>query len=49
MHQVACIYIVATQQKWNYTYLETKYKLEVGENIANFCLQDEMLNTTKKS
>ena len=24
MHQIACIYIVVPQQKWNNTYLETK-------------------------
>ena len=44
MHQIACIYIVVPQQKWNETYLEATYKLERG-NIANFCF-DEKLNTT---
>ena len=34
-HYIACIYIVVPQQKWNNTYLETKYKLE-GGNFANF-------------
>ena len=30
MHQSACIYIVAPQQKLNNNYLETTYKLEGG-------------------
>ena len=30
MHQIACTYIVAPQQMWNNTYLETTYKLEGG-------------------
>ena len=38
MHQVACIYIVVPQQKWNNTYLETAWKLEEG-NIANYYKQ----------
>ena len=42
MHQIACIYIVVSQQKWNNTYLETTYKLE-GGNIANYCFQDKEL------
>ena len=28
MRQIACIYIVVAQQKWNNTYLGTIYKLE---------------------
>ena len=47
-YQIACIYIVVRQKKWNNTYLETAYKLEWG-NIANFCFQDERLTTTKTS
>ena len=47
MHQIACIYIVVPQQKWNNTFLETTYKLEEG-NIANFCFQDEKFTTTKE-
>ena len=47
-YQIACIYIVVRQKKWNNTYLETTYKLEWG-NIANFCFQDERLTTTKTS
>ena len=35
MHQIARIYIVVPQQKWNNTYLETKYKLK-GGNVANY-------------
>ena len=46
MHQIACIYIVVPQQKWNNTYLETKYKLE-GGNIANYCFQDKFLSSFK--
>ena len=42
MHQVACIYIVVPQQKWNNTYIETKCKLEMVD-IANFCFQDKEL------
>ena len=42
MLQIACIYIVVPQQKWNNTYLETTYKLE-GGNIANCCFQDKEL------
>ena len=42
MHQIACIYIVVLQQKWNNTYLETTYKLE-GGNVANYCFQDKEL------
>ena len=42
MHQIAGIYIVVPQQKWNNTYLETIYKLE-GGNIANFYSQDKEL------
>ena len=30
MHQIACIYIVVPQQKWNHTCLETIYKLRGG-------------------
>ena len=48
MHQIACIYIVVSQQKCNNTYLETTYKLEEG-NIANFCLQNWKFTMTKKS
>ena len=33
MHQIASIYIVVPQQKWNNTYLETIYKLEGGGGI----------------
>ena len=33
MHQIACIYIVVPQKKWNNTYLETAYTLE-GVNIT---------------
>ena len=42
MHQIACIYIVVPQQKWNNTYLKTTYKLE-GGSIANYCFQDKEL------
>ena len=42
MHQIACIYIVVPQQKWNDTYLETTYKLE-GGNIANYRFQEKEL------
>ena len=42
MHQIACIYIVVPQQKWNNAYLETAYKLE-GGNVANYCFQDKGL------
>ena len=42
MHQIACIYIVVPQQKWNNTYLETTCKLK-GVNIAKFCFQDKEL------
>ena len=42
MHQIACIYIVAPQQMWNNTYLETTYNLE-ERNIANFCFQNKEL------
>ena len=40
MHQVACIYIVVPQEKWNNTYLETTYKLE-GVNMASPCFEDK--------
>ena len=33
MHQIAWIYIVIPQQKWNYTYLENTYKLEEGRML----------------
>ena len=46
MHQIACIYIVVPQRKWNNTYLETTYKLE-GGNIANYCFQDKFLSSFK--
>ena len=42
MHEVACSYIVAAQQKWNNTYLETIYKLEEGNNTS-VCFQDKEL------
>ena len=42
MHQIACTYIVAPQQKWHNAYLETAYKLE-GGNVANYCFQDKEL------
>ena len=42
MLQIACIYIVVPQQKWNNTYLETAWKLEEG-NIANYCFPDKEL------
>ena len=42
MHQIACIYIVVPQQKWNNAYLETAYKLE-GGNVGNYCFQDKEL------
>ena len=48
MHQIACVYILVSQQKWNNTYLDTTYELERG-GIRNFCLHDEKLTTTKKS
>ena len=48
MHQVACIYIVVTQQKWNFTYSRTTYKKEVTK-FANICFQDVKLAKTKKS
>ena len=46
IHQIACIYIVVPQQKWNNNYSETTYKLE---GVLQTCLQDEKLTTTKKS
>ena len=48
MHQVACIYIVVTQQKWNFTYSRTTYKKEVTK-FTNICFQDVKLAKTKKS
>ena len=42
MHQIACIYFLVLQQKWNNTYLETTYKLE-GVTIANFSFHDKEL------
>ena len=30
IHQVASVYIVVSQQKWNNTYVQTLYKLEGG-------------------
>ena len=33
MHQIACIYTVVPQKKWNNTYLETANTLE-GVNIT---------------
>ena len=41
--EIASLYIVIPQQKWNNTYLETTYKLEGEESIANFCFQDKEL------
>ena len=41
MHQIACIYILVPQQKWNNTYVETAHKL--GGNITNYCFQDKEL------
>ena len=46
MHQIACIYIVVLQQKWNTTYLETTWKLEEG-NIANYCFLDKELTRSR--
>ena len=46
MHQVACIYIVVAQQKWNNTYLETTNELE-GENVENYCFQEKELRRIK--
>ena len=40
MPQIACIYIVVPQEKWNNTYLETTCKLE-GGNVANYCFRDK--------
>ena len=48
LHQVACIYIVVTQQKWNFTYSGTTYKKEVTK-FTNICFQDVKLAKTKKS
>ena len=42
MHQIARIYIVFPQQKWNNVYLETAFKLEEGD-VANYCFQDKGL------
>ena len=42
MHQIACIQIVVTQQKWSNAYFETAHKLE-GENVANYGFQDKEL------
>ena len=42
MDQIAFIYIVISQQKWNNTYLEFAYKLR-GGNVANYCFQDKKL------
>ena len=47
IYQMAFNYIVVPQQKWNNTYLETTFKLEV--DIANFCLQSIKLTKTTKS
>ena len=46
MHQIACIYIVVPQQKWNNTYLETTYKLE-GWKVANYFFQDKELTRVR--
>ena len=48
MLQIACIYIVVPQQKWNDTYSKTTHKLE-RTNVANFHFQDEKITRTKKS
>ena len=45
MHQIACIYIVVSQQKWNNPYLGTLYKLE-GGNFENYCFQGKGLTTS---
>ena len=45
MHQIACIYIVVSQQEWNNPYLGTLYKLERG-NFENYCFQDKGLTTS---
>ena len=46
MHQIACIYIVVPQQKWNNAYLETAYKLEEG-NVSNYCFQVKELTRVR--
>ena len=46
MHQIACIYIVVPQQKWNNAYLETAYKLE-GGNVSNYCFQVKELTRVR--
>ena len=42
MHQIACIYIVVPQQKWNNAYLKTAYKPK-GGNVENYWFQDKEL------
>ena len=50
MHQTACIYMTASRQMWNNTYLEYMYIYKPeGGNIAKFCFQDKQLSTTKKT
>ena len=46
MHQIACIYIVVPQQKWNNAYVETAYKLE-GGNVSNYCFQVKELTRVR--
>ena len=48
IYQMAFNYIVVPQQKWNNTYLETTFKLDM--DIALWiCLQSVKLTTTIKS
>ena len=42
MHQIAYIYVVVPQQKWNNIYWEIIHKLEGGD-FATFCSQDKEL------
>ena len=46
MHEVACIFIVVPQQKWNNTYAGTLYKLEGGVQTFVFKMKSRLILKT---
>ena len=46
MHEIACIFIVVPQQKWNNTYAGTLYKLEGGVQTFVFKMKSRLILKT---
>ena len=49
MHEVACIFIVVPQQKWNNIYAGTLYKLEGGVQTFVFKMKSRLILKTSQS